>query len=738
LFIAFLVILYALQDESKTINMKNTLTLLIILFSLTYCSPILAQNCQGGIAQYSFNENNINVRLNTTGNIWWDGSGESGYEFPSGSGKHLLFSGGLWMGGQDAGGNLRLAAQTYGSSAGEFDFYPGPIDPVTGSTTDIDCANWDQFFTANQSDIQTFLLDFNDNGQIDDPIPLSIRSWPAQGNPFFEDLQNFSLPNKILAPFVDQDGDGNYEPSQGDYPKIKGTHAVWWVYNDIGNVHSQSGGIPLGMEVQAMAYAYAGGNDLIEDATFYDFKIIYYGDESLNDYYTSFWVDPDIGCSNDDYIGCHPTSNLAYAYNGSAFDQSCGGTNGYGPDIPMVGIKILKNTITDDGMMSGFSYYLNGGGSPTPPPGTTDPQQLLEFYRLMQSLWLDGAPFTQGGNGRNGNAAYPFAFDNSLINGTPWTECSAFRPSGDRRFLMNFGPITLLPGQIQELNFVVITKTDAIYPCPEVGGLIVDADFVATFDSTTLINDPNTPSPPLAAFSYDQEAEGAVSFSDASSFSPDQWIWVFGDGNTGTDQFPTHIYAAEGTYTVCLTVSNSFGGDTHCQDIDVIVQSAPVADFEFDNPFGSAVLFQDMSTNDPITHFWDLGNGETDTRSTFIQFYDNLDVYEVCLTVTNSVGEDTVCKEVDLLSTSTEELTSLSYIAYPNPTEEYLYLDFSEPISPKLEIRFFDVLGKVATPIFQKNGSQLEISVVNLPKGLYFFELIEDGKNSGNGKFVVD
>lgn len=718
--------------------MKNTLTLLIILFSLIYGVPVLAQNCQGGIAQYSFNENNVNVQLNTTGNIWWDGLGESGYEFPAGSGKHLLFSGGLWMGGQDAGGNLKLAAQTYGSSAGEFDFYPGPIDPVTGSTTDMNCARWDQFFTANQSDIQTFLLDFNDNGQIDNPIPLSIRSWPAQGNPFFEAIHNFSLPNKSLAPFVDQDGDGNYEPSEGDYPKIKGTHAVWWVYNDVGNIHSQSGGIPLGMEVQAMSYAYAGGNDLIRNATFYDFKIIYYGVESLNDYYTSFWVDPDIGCPNDDYIGCHPASNLAYAYNGSSFDQTCGEVIGYNIDIPMVGVKVLKNTITDDGMMSSFNYYLNGGAFPTPPAGTTDPNLTIEYYRYMQGLWIDGAPFTQGGNGRGGNTIYPFVFDNSLINGTPWTECTANLPQGDRRFLMNFGPITLSPGQIQELSFAVVTKTDAIYPCPAVEDLIADTDFVANFDSTTVINDPNTPSSPLAAFSYDQEAEGAVSFFDDSSFNPDQWIWVFGDGSIGNDQFPTHTYTAEGTYTVCLTASNSLGGDTHCQDIDVIIQSAPVADFEFNNAFGSTVLFQDRSTNDPITHFWDLGNGETDTRSAFIHAYDNLDVYEVCLSVTNAVGEDTVCKEVDLLSTSTDEITALSYTAYPNPTKEYLYLDFSEPISQKLQIRIFDVLGKVVTPILQKNESQLAINVIDLPKGLYFFELMEDGKNSGNGKFVVD
>ncbi len=717
--------------------MKTTFNFLIFLLPFIGYSSFAAQDCQGGTAVYGLNENDVNVQLNTTGNIWWDGMEEAGYEFPVGSDKHLFFAGGLWMAGQDAGGNLKLAAQTYGTSSGEFDFYPGPVNPATGSTTEVECARWDQFFIASQSDIQTFLVDFNDDGQIDNPIPLSIRSWPGRGNPFFEDLQGFSLPDQSLAPFVDQDGDGNYEPSEGDYPEIKGTNAVWWVYNDVGNAHIQSGGDPLGMEVQAMAYAYSVGEELIRNATFYDFKIIYRGAEPLTDYYTSLWVDPDIGCGTNDYVGCHPASNLAYAYNASAVDLTCGTANGYNEDIPTAGIKILKNTITGDGMMSGFSYYLNGSSSPTPPPGTTDPNQPLEFYRYMQTLWQDGSPFSQGGNGRDlGSPPYPFAFDNSLINGTPWTECTANTADGDRRFLMNFGPITLSPEQIQELSFAVITKADAIYPCPEVTDLIADADFVATFDSTTLINDPNAPGPPIAGFNFDLEPAGAVDFFDESFFNPDQWLWDFGDGNTGTDQFPTHTYTTEGTYTVCLTVSNSLGIDTDCQDIAVVIQPAPVADFEFTFVLNSSVLFESLSSN-ATTYFWDFGDTETSTNMNTIHTYASPAIYEVCLTVTNAVSEDTVCKMVDFL-TSTDEPNPWSFTAYPNPTTAYLYIDFSEPISRKLEIRFFDVLGKIVQPDIQKNGSQLEISVLDFAGGLYFFELIENGKNIGNGKFVVD
>lgn len=43
-----------------------------------------------------------------------------------------------------------------------------------------------------------------------------------------------------------------------------------------------------------------------------------------------------------------------------------------------------------------------------------------------------------------------------------------------------------------------------------------------------------------------------ATFEDADAFT-----WDFGDGNSSTDSFPTHTYAASGNYTVALTASNS-------------------------------------------------------------------------------------------------------------------------------------------------------------------------------------
>ncbi len=61
-----------------------------------------------------------------------------------------------------------------------------------------------------------------------------------------------------------------------------------------------------------------------------------------------------------------------------------------------------------------------------------------------------------------------------------------------------------------------------------------------------------------------------VNFSDQSPGIVQSWLWDFGDGNTSTQQHPTHTYAADGTYTVCLTVTNSCGTDSTCQNITII------------------------------------------------------------------------------------------------------------------------------------------------------------------------
>lgn len=87
--------------------------------------------------------------------------------------------------------------------------------------------------------------------------------------------------------------------------------------------------------------------------------------------------------------------------------------------------------------------------------------------------------------------------------------------------------------------------------------------------------------PPLAIFSANPTSvsceSSPIEFTDNSVYFPTSWEWDFGDGNTSSDQNPTHTYTENGTYTVSLTVSNQFGSDTETKEmyIEIDLPSLP-------------------------------------------------------------------------------------------------------------------------------------------------------------------
>ncbi len=62
-----------------------------------------------------------------------------------------------------------------------------------------------------------------------------------------------------------------------------------------------------------------------------------------------------------------------------------------------------------------------------------------------------------------------------------------------------------------------------------------------------------------------------VDFSDLSE-NATSWEWNFGDGNTSDLQNPTHTYAENGTYEVCLIASNNANCESESFCLDVTVE----------------------------------------------------------------------------------------------------------------------------------------------------------------------
>jgi len=106
------------------------------------------------------------------------------------------------------------------------------------------------------------------------------------------------------------------------------------------------------------------------------------------------------------------------------------------------------------------------------------------------------------------------------------------------------------------------------------------------FRAITTPNNYTPPAAPVASFSFVDTSDPTVVFTDLTTNSPTTWFWNFDDnGNTSTDQNPTHTYpAVGGTYNVCLTATNNGGSSTpYCQNIVLSVGAGIDPAFGFEN-----------------------------------------------------------------------------------------------------------------------------------------------------------
>lgn len=468
--------------------MKKTYLLSLVLFCLFDFVQLDAQargDCLSGTESTLLNINNVSTELGPGGTFW-----PNGYIVPQSApiDVHAIFTGGLWVGGFDPAGNLKLAAQTYRSNL-TGDYFPGPLDPMMGNTEMEICENWDRVFRVRQSEIDDFLDDLADNGMIDG-THLSILGWPARGNPSFSEIHSFDLPDQDLAPFFDANHDGLYNPNDGDYPGIKGEEALWWVINDAGGIHTMSQASPLQFEIQVMAFASSSEDPAIDNTTFYDLKIFNRAIESIDSTFISLWIDADLGCPSDDMAGSSPANDLAFVYNADALDGDDGctcpqGINTYCEEIPILGIKILKSPIQPNGEPSGMTSFgiYNNASEGSHPPGTTDPNTAVGFYRLMSGFWPDGSPFTNNGEGYMDGNPTAYLFPGNPSDTEDWSMCSAGVGGKDIRMVISTGNVRMDPGEVTNLSFAVTLVEAIAHPCPDITPVIEATDIIEEYYS---------------------------------------------------------------------------------------------------------------------------------------------------------------------------------------------------------------------------------------------------------------
>jgi PKD repeat protein len=147
---------------------------------------------------------------------------------------------------------------------------------------------------------------------------------------------------------------------------------------------------------------------------------------------------------------------------------------------------------------------------------------------------------------------------------------------------------------------------------------------------------------PEAAFSISQDAPcvlpTTVDFANLST-GASTYEWNFGNGDFSSDENPSTLYGAAGTYTVTLTVTSPLG----CTDVateTVIIDQAPVAGFSVD-PFEGcaplAVTFGNSSSSG-LEYMWNFGDGTSSNLANPTHVYDIPGEYEVSLIVSGAGG----------------------------------------------------------------------------------------------------
>ncbi len=430
------------------------------------------------------------------------------YEIPYGSGLNTIFVSTLWFGGKDANNQIKIAAERYRQSGS--DFFPGPLivsGTEMGTISDSVSQSWNRMWPMEQSLIEEFIEKNNNQNYPLYVIPDEILEWPANGDTELGQAQK-------LAPYIDVNNDNFYNPLDGDYPKISGDYAMFFIFNDKGNIHTETNGASIGIEVHGLAYAFNSNDEAFNNTIFLSYKIINRNCYPLFDTYLGIFTDFDIGNSSDDFIGCDVQRGCFYGYNGDDFNETANGIYGYGENPPAQSTVILGgSTIDADGYDNSTSYdtvnnlpvlncargdilngninglnfedgiidnerwgmtrfvYFNNEDSLVN-TGTLDPSSAAEYYNYMAGYWKDNTPLVYGGNGHWSSGVDTDNLTKYMFPGSPtsdpcgcgqggipqidWSEESEQNTPSDRRGLGVTGPFTFLPEEIVEFDIAYV------------------------------------------------------------------------------------------------------------------------------------------------------------------------------------------------------------------------------------------------------------------------------------------
>ena len=210
-------------------------------------------------------------------------------------------------------------------------------------------------------------------------------------------------------------------------------------------------------------------------------------------------------------------------------------------------------------------------------------------------------------------------------------------------------------------------------------GITVTATSAGGAVATVTVEKPN--GEPAAAFSFTDDHLDVV-FNNTSSDNDGNIAshqWDFGDGTSSDQANPSHTYAAGGTFSVTLTVTDNCGDtDTRTRAVAIVPNNPPVADFS-STANHLIVQFNDTSNDsdgDIQTRQWDFGDGASSDQTNPSHTYDTTGTYSARLTITDDDGsQDTLTKEITVVanvapSARFSYTTNISYVLFSDESTD--------------------------------------------------------------------
>jgi len=188
-----------------------------------------------------------------------------------------------------------------------------------------------------------------------------------------------------------------------------------------------------------------------------------------------------------------------------------------------------------------------------------------------------------------------------------------------------------------------------------------------------------------------------VQFSDTSNSNAYRFFWQFGDGDTAIGPNPSHLYAATGTYQVCLSLTDSCRTKTLCDSIFVCDSLSPGFSYTLN---GLQISLRDSSQADDVSYLF--GDGNSDTARNANHVYAQGGYYQVCQVAQNACGTDTLCQTVGVCVDTA--VSAFTYSANAN------LVTFNSGVSKHAQQFFWDFgngnTSTLANPtqIFSNNG----------------------------------